>query len=171
MPLPWVTAEVLDDLTMTEVDVTVVQEEHLLETTAQDVIVEVSLQGPPGPPGPGTLLTVTATAGVLLSGHRAVVADDEGLLIYADRLLLEEIDRPVWLTTRSWSVGDEATVVAYGTVDEPSWAFTPGLPLYLGLNGLLSQIPPITGFLLRLGVAVTATRIFFNPGVPIALQE
>jgi hypothetical protein len=52
---------------------------------------------------------------------------------------------------------------------EPSWDWTPGLPLYVGPDGILVQSPPASGFIREIGLAVSPTSIVIRHMVPITL--
>jgi hypothetical protein len=64
-------------------------------------------------------------------------------------------------------------VVTHGEMEESSWGWTPGLPLYLTKTGLLSHsIPPQdTGgeniFILQIATAISPTKIFIDIKTPI----
>lgn len=128
-------------------------------------------QGPAGPPGDDPGLIV-ATAAIALSGHRVVTTDALGNLIYADASNIADLHGPFWLTERAISQNASDHVRAYGEVDEPSWSWTPDTPLYLGTSGVLTATVlthPTAEFLVELAVAITATRIYFDPKPPVRL--
>lgn len=134
--------------------------------TASPIIVHVTTGGEQGPPGPAGG-TITRTTAQILSGHRLVTTDLVGELIYADSDIAAHALRPVWVTTGAWSAGVVATVVAAGVVEESSWAWLPGLPLFVGVNGALTQTAPAATYTRRVGEALTATEISFNVQQPI----
>lgn len=128
-------------------------------------IVEVAEQGPPGPPGPpgsGGAQTLSFPAAQTLSGHRMAVATPAGA-VYADPATSGHADALLGLTIGAVVQGDTATILAAGEITEPSWAWTPGLPLYVIANGLLSHTPPASGWVQLAAVALTATRILLTP--------
>jgi hypothetical protein len=108
-------------------------------------------------------------AGVALGGHRMVVIDD-GVLVYADASIPDHGERVLGMTLGAVSEGEAAIVQTGGFVSEPSWNLIPDLPIYLALSGQISQIPPTSGFLLALGSAVSETKVYLNPEVPIYLS-
>lgn len=112
---------------------------------------------------------VNRTAAVNLSGHRVVVPNNFGQVIYADPTNPDHTNRPKWFTTGAWTAGDTATLTADGLVSEGSWSWTPGTPIYLGAGGLLTQTPPSSGFLQVVAEVVSSTTIDFNPHPPIVL--
>jgi hypothetical protein len=156
-----------------EYTVTVPQRAATVITPSPSIQVTVSrsgAQGPPGPPGVsggGMVQLVTSTA---LSGHRLVVPRDDGKAEYADCATAAHISRPVWLTTGAWDSGVTATLVAQGIVTEPTWSWTPGQPIWLGLNGVLTQtIPGGALFIRRVAEVIDATTIEFSVGDSIAV--
>jgi hypothetical protein len=102
-----------------------------------------------------------------MSGHRVVTTTDDGLVRYAQPQ--DGAHGPLWLTLSAATAGTVVPVATFGLVDEPSWSWTPGQPLYLAADGVLSAAAPTLGILARLAVAVTPTRIFIDPAAPIAL--
>ena len=73
------------------------------------------------------------------------------------------------ITTGAAAAGDAINVQASGEMTEVSWNWTPGLPVFLGTNGLLTQTPPVSGFQLVLGVAISPTKLAINIKQPIVL--
>jgi len=65
----------------------------------------------------------------------------------------------------SVSSGETVDMLDEGVVENPSWSFTPGNPIYAGPNGTIVQTPPSTpnSVVQKLGVALTATKIYFDP--------
>lgn len=122
--------------------------------------VEVGFQGPPGPVGPPGGTHFVLPAAVTLSGHRAVTptAGGAALADQADPARVQVIG----ITTGAVLAGADAIVQTIGRMDEPSWAWTPNQPLWLGNDGLLTQTPPPAGFLVCLGVALSATSALIN---------
>ncbi len=124
--------------------------------------------GPPGPPGSGGAQTLTLLAAQILSGHRMVVATPGGA-IHADPTIPAHADALLGLTLGAALSGDPVAVLSAGEIDEPSWVWTPGLPLYVTPGGLLSHIPPSAGWAQMVALAIAATRILLTPRQAIAL--
>lgn len=109
-------------------------------------------------------IELAATAGETLSGHRAVTRDIDDTLIYASNDDLVFLNAPVWITTGAALTGAPVSAVAYGPLSEPSWSWTPG-PVYLGVDGLLTQTPPSASealFLAQVAVATSDTSVFVD---------
>jgi hypothetical protein len=59
-------------------------------------------------------------------------------------------------------------ILRYGEVADGGWSWTPGLPVFLGANGFLTQTPSAAwAFVLIVGVAISATRICVDPKSPV----
>ena len=127
----------------------------------------IGIQGDPGPSGSaGTNLT----SDIAISGHKVLVRTPTGLTNAS-------CDNPVHQATvigvslNAAAPGDPVTVISYGEITEPTWNWTPLLPVFLGLNGILTQIAPTTPgyFSLIVGFAVSAHVLFVSLGEAIAL--
>lgn len=114
-------------------------------------------------------LTTTATAGAALGGHRAVIYDDTGAAQYADSTVLMDAGAVVGLTLGAAAAGDTVAIATSGAVSEPSWAWAERLPVFLGTNGLLTQTPPVAGFMLPMGVPLSPTTLLLRVQSPLIL--
>jgi len=127
---------------------------------------------PPASSGIVGQIQLIANAAVALSGHRVVTSRPDGTLEYASNAIVAHLHAPLWLTQGAVSTGQPATVLAYGTLIESSWAWIPGAPLFLGSNGLLTQTPPIAPaalFSAQVGIATRTTAAFFDRQPSIGL--
>lgn len=125
-------------------------------------------QGPAG--ASGLDATRVLRADTNLSGHRVVKPLPSGDVAYADHTELGDATSPLWLTLGAAVAGDLVEVRLFGEVEEPSWSWTPGLPVFLGTVGLLTQTPPSTGLLVMVANAPTPTSVFWGPRPPIVLS-
>jgi hypothetical protein len=116
--------------------------------------------------GGGALQLVTAEA---IGGHSLIATNSAGLAVKANPSDLSAAHRVLGITASAAGAGSTITVINQEFIDEPSWAWSPGLPLFLGGNGLLTHSPPTSGFLLRAGTAITATRAYIDIQQPIIL--
>lgn len=113
---------------------------------------------------------LTFTAGEPLSGQRAVRLAGSNTVRIASSDDISQAGLPIGVTTAAADEGADVTVMIVGTVDEPTWSFSPG-PVFLGLNGALVQIPPASGFVLQIGTALSATRLVVERSTPIILAQ
>lgn len=128
-------------------------------------IAAVGVPGPPGTGGGGSTLVSSGTAAVPLSGHRAVYRRPDGLITYASSDNPACMNESIWVTLGAAAAGDDVFAVSFGEMTEPSWNWTPGVPIFLGLGGLLTQTAPTTpvhDFLIVLGYAPIPTKMFVN---------
>lgn len=122
--------------------------------------------------GGSDAIRFTRVASGPLSGHRVVTPLTNGKLVYADSSTPIHAHAPLWLTIESGLTDQSVEVVAYGSVTEPSWDWVYG-PVYLGLNGVLTQTVPVSPdayFSVRVGVATSVTSMFVNPQPSILLD-
>lgn len=130
-------------------------------TAATKTILRVVAAGPPGPPGPaGQAVTdVISSADHALGGHRVVRATATGVT-YASAED-PEVAAVLGVTTHAANAANDITIRVSGALTEPSWTWQPG-PVYLASNGLLSQIPPTTGAIKEIGVAINQTTLLIR---------
>ncbi len=131
-------------------------------------------QGQPGPPGPAGdgLFEFTATSAI--GGHRMLATNAAGQIVYATNTEPMHAHTLLGLSTHAAAAGATLAVLQAGPIAEPSWAWAPGLPLFLGASGLLTQTPPAppaAAFSLVVGFALSATEIFLTPRDPIHLGD
>lgn len=142
---------------------TEVREQVLIESGQPDVyVLAAGAQGPAGVDGSVLAAQLTKTAGASLSGHRAVVLNNDGEAIYADSSTISHRDKVLGITTGAASAAAPVTIQTYGELVEPSWAWTLDEPVFLGLTGLLTQTVPVSGFVQRIGFPLTATSLFID---------
>lgn len=101
------------------------------------------------------------TAAEAISGHRAVYVDDLGLLRAASPGLIPEFP-PVGIITAAVMAGAAIRVQPAGLVTEGSWNWNQG-PIYLGPNGTLTQVVPLTGAIFEIGASAGPTRLMVAP--------
>lgn len=72
------------------------------------------------------------------------------------------------MTLHAAGASEPVAIRRTGEVEEGSWAWTPGFPVYLGLNGVPTQtLPPEALFGLIVGIPTTPTTLFLAPREPI----
>jgi hypothetical protein len=112
--------------------------------------------------------SILRTTAMVISGHKLVTANDDGTVRYADASDINDCLRPIWLSTSAWLSGAVATLTVQGTVVEPTWNWVPGLLIWLGIDGQLTQtIPPEAAFVRRVAEVIEPTVISFRPEQPI----
>ena len=129
----------------------------------------IGVQGPAGA-GHGAVELLTKVAGENLGGHRAVIVDNDNKVYYGDRTNFAHMYKVVGITRGAANIGTNVEIQTYGLMTELSWNWIAGQPIFLGTNGLLTQIPPTTGFSLIIAKALTSTDIFISVKIPIILE-
>jgi hypothetical protein len=102
-------------------------------------------------------------------GHRAVMVSDNGMLVYATTDNLSVINRYIGITTQSANALDFVNVTVNGKITEPSWNWIVGSPIFLGLNGVLTQSITVIGVSWILAIPTSPTVIFIVKRSPIIL--
>lgn len=146
----------------------------LEESAPQEIIVTEAVQGPPGPRGPAGPSggsSIVATAGSDVGGHRLVYLDAFGAARYADARTPSHAAIVLGMTIGAATAGAALDVVRVGEVEEPSWSWAPGMPVFLGVDGVPTQsLPATAAFSLVVGFAISATRLFVSIREPVILS-
>ena len=122
-------------------------------------IVEIAVQGPPGPPGRDGI-TPTYTSAVALSGHLATTLNSLLEALPADCTVAGHANAVVGITLGASTAGAPAAVTSTGPLSHAGWTFLAGKPVLLGAGGAIVQSLPATAkFSQPLGVALSATQI------------
>lgn len=168
-------AETSGEITLLEVD----NEEFILVEESTIEILETVEQGPVGPKGdkgdPGVAGTVAFVypAAYAISGHKIVLINNTGKAEYGSSDTIEHANRLVGMTTNAALQNESLNILSVGEVTEPSWNWQLDKPVYLGLNGNLTQVEPVyptNRFSVVVGFPITATTLFLNIGYPIILN-
>lgn len=134
------------------------------EDEVREHVVQGGVQGPPGVPGASNQFEYVV-AGQILGGNRAVTVNSVGQLVYPD--INSPNSRVYGVTTHSSAQGELTTVQITGTQTEPSWNWDVTLPVFVGINGTLTQTTPLTGQTLVVGYPNGPTKLFIDRQPPI----
>jgi hypothetical protein len=99
-----------------------------------------------------------------IGGLRVLLADQS----YADQSDSNSYGKVIGITKGAVVTREWLDIITSSELN----GFTGLIPneiLYLGLNGLVTQIVPSTGYIQQLGVALTSTSILVNIGLPVQL--
>lgn len=151
----------------------------LVQEGARIDLIDVAVQGLPGPRGPqgeqgppgGTLQQYRAAT--TLSGHRAVMLDANGELVYASSTNAAHMGRVVGITTQAAEAGEMCNVQSSAPMNESSWAWASETdPILLGADGALVQQPDAGAkFLQVLAFPISTTAAFISLREPILLTN
>lgn len=127
--------------------------------------VEIGIQGPQGvtgPIGPTGATSVQMTAPTDLGGNRVVT----GTLAYADSADSGTAGKAIGITAASAVAGATIAIQVIGELNG-FFGLTPDLPVYLSTSGTLTQTPPLSGYIQKMGVAINPTTLLINIAEPI----
>lgn len=123
-----------------------------------------SIKGDKGEPGG---YTITKIANGSLAGHRVVVLNSDNTVSYASSDNADNADNVLGITAHAATSGAEIVIQLRDIMEEATWDWTPQNPVFLGLDGLLTQNEEMVGlFTLIMGTALTSTKILINKQVP-----
>jgi hypothetical protein len=110
----------------------------------------------------------TLVSSANLSGHRAIALVG-GVAIYADCRIAEHAYLTMGVSESAVVLGANLLVFNRQPIEEPTWDWAPGQPVFLGQGGLLSQSVPVSPalFVLQVGIAVSAHRLDVDIQRPI----
>lgn len=134
------------------------------------IAVEHGIQGIPGPPGADGGSALVRVAASDLGGHRVVRAVDATLVEYADCSNPLHGDDTLGVTDGAALAGSAINVRTSGELFFNGWAWMAGEQVYLGNNGILTQVPPADGFVQVIGFAQDPTTIFIGVQAPIYFE-
>lgn len=141
---------------------------------SQVSILSIGEQGPQGVAGlSGTSYIPNVVSGSNLSGHRIVYLDTNGDAQYASSNNLNHIGKVVGITTSATTTGSATEIRTMGKFEEPSWNFETGLNIYLGNDGLITQVIPTfptSLFSQVVGYVINPTTIYIQLQTPIILN-
>ncbi len=156
---------------MADVLYTVAEPTIIIESDVGTVnIIESILTGPQGAPGSAGNSIVNYPASIIIGGHRIVILNDLEKVEYADSTILSHANRIVGMSTGAAVTDANVTIQTYGEISEPSWNWILNTPIWLGVNGLMTQTPPTVGFSLIIGFPISSTKMFINFHEPIFLN-
>jgi len=117
--------------------------------SAQEAITNLG-----GGPSDGNLWSITAA--VDLTDGDFVYIQTDGTVMLADATLSPSL---CGIATESKLAGELTKVLTQGRYINLSWSLTPGQIYYLRDNGDMSLTPPLTGWNIEVGTAITTTGI------------
>jgi hypothetical protein len=99
-----------------------------------------------------------------LGGHRVVRSIGATSVDYADNTIEAHGDVLLGITVTSASAGASILVQNEGELEFSGWSWVPNQPIYLDVNGLITQTPPESPskFSATLGFAMTSSKIFIE---------
>lgn len=145
----------------------------LIEVIQRPQTIVVTLnRGEKGDPGtPGGIQTPTIPpliAAQTLSALR-IVANTGTQYDYANPLNLQSAWSIAGLTTTAVTNGQPCAPIRNQSITDSSWNWSRGSPVFLGINGTLTQTPPSSGYLVSVAKVLSPQTLFIEIEEPIAL--
>ena len=136
-------------------------------TTETGAIISGASQGPPGPQGnAGGVLS--AVAAQTISANTAVALVN-GQLVPAQSGTAVQAGNVLGIALNGGQAGATIAIQQSGEMSLSGWNWTLGQPIFVGLNGPLTQTPPTAGFSQVIGIPLSATSISIWLQPPILL--
>jgi hypothetical protein len=127
------------------------------------------VQGAPGPrgeSGSGTAVDVTRSAGAVIHGLRVVRATS-GIIYPVDLAEALHAEQVIGVATQSvTTIGHDVVVRTSGPLSDNAWNWQPGA-VFCGADGVLTQDPATTGWLLQVARVIDAQTIDIDIETPI----
>lgn len=154
------TSEVIVNVSESTLVVTNPTSNVIVSEISNTELINSAQQGPAGPPGPDGTGAVVVTAGEALGGGRVVMHENDEAF-YSSSDVQSSMDKVIGVTIGAVIIGAESNVRASGELIDSSWSWASG-PIYNGLNGIMTQTVPSTGFVLQIATALSPTKILIN---------
>lgn len=122
-----------------------------------------------GEPGAGAL-SVEAELGESVHAGQALYQQADGRFFLASSSVLGSREI-VGLADVDETAGETVAAISAGLYTLASWSWTPGKPVYVGLNGFLTQTRPLDGYICALGTAVAADTMVLAIESSIAIES
>jgi len=132
-------------------------------------------QGPVGPqgiPGPEGTSVASYTAGESISALRGCYVDSTIDKVFkADSTDNEHCLKFVGISTESGILDQPILIQRRGIIEDAFWSWNTigDSSIYLGIDGALTQIAPISGVRLRVGFAMSPTKILIDVSEAVVL--
>lgn len=145
-----------------------VQQPTNLTSYIQEVVTEAIAAIPPRPTNTNRLQTQQYSAAIALSSLSAVTIDSTtGLMNYASVNVASHGFTTIGIIPTALNIGAYGSAISSGVMQDITWNWTPGFPIFLGINGALTQNIPATNFIKQMAIALTPTQIEVNILEPI----
>jgi len=142
-----------------DIDVELGAQEIAVEMGAQDINVEIT--GVTVPTGTVSNSAIFE-AGQTISALRVIRISALGKAIYASSAVALDISTAIGVSITSAITGNNVMIVTNGEIEDLTWNWIPSAPIFLGVDGVLTQTPPTSGFLQIVGNAETSTKMKVN---------
>lgn len=117
--------------------------------------------GKDGASSSGGTLVFNSVAGQSISALR-VVYQSNGRVYPLDYSDTDHVYAALGIALTAAIEGGNVSVQRNGAIEDNSWSWSEGESVYLGAGGVLTQFPPVFGFLVVIGYAISDQRILLD---------
>lgn len=128
------------------------------------LVNEPGPQGPPGPTGPpgSGAVAFDFTCTTAIESLRAVMVNDDGELTYPSSSSVITAGRCIGVTRTGAGIGEDAEIIPAGAFSSILWNWNINQPVFIGIDGALTQNLPTTGYVQEVGTAYSSTGLIVN---------
>ncbi|MBK9497428.1 MAG: hypothetical protein IPO08_23480, partial [Xanthomonadales bacterium] len=112
---------------------------------------------------------VSAIAAENISAYMAIAMNSAGKMVRASSANISHENAVFGVATNSTVTGAAVSYQSSGLVTNAAWSFVAGSPVFLGVDGELTQAEPTTGFSKVMGDAVSAKSLLVNMSEAVIL--
>jgi hypothetical protein len=98
-----------------------------------------------------------------------LVSNIDNMYNYSEPTLKDSVWSIAGLTKQAIVLGQNCTPIRDETVTDISWNWIKGAPIFLGVNGTLTQTPPLTDYLVVVARVLSPQTLFIQIEEPINL--
>lgn len=117
---------------------------------------------------PPSSIALTVPAGEVIGGQRIVQVVD-GKAFYASHTTLASANCVAGISTAAADLDAPLSIQLAGEIVEPSWNWTAHYPIFLSVDGALTQVAPNTGYQIIVGKPTKPTGMLIDIKQPILL--
>lgn len=128
-------------------------------STSIGAVQSCNYSTPESDPGEDPIVTLLASGSI--NAHRVVTILASDRVAYCDAGTPTDRILAIGITLTAAADGEPVQVQKFDRIVEPSWDWTPGLPIYCGLEGALTQVYDAAwAFVAIVGVAIDRTSMW-----------
>lgn len=104
-----------------------------------------------------------------ITAYKIVALNSSSKVELATNTNMNHVNSVIGISTITVNKDILVSIQTYGKIRNPAWNLDISLPIYVGINGDLTQIAPTSGFVLKIGYALSSDSIFIDLKEPFIL--
>lgn len=109
------------------------------------------------------------TAGESINAFQVVAVTTANTVVTANSNDIAHANKVIGLALETKTSGAAIKIHYFGSVANPAWSLITGKTYFLSGTGSISDVPPTSGFVQKIGVAENPTTLFLQLGEPTIL--